>query len=101
MTDHGITDFVEPVDAVQSQSGKNSFIVFLIDFCPVHIENNGQNKNKGPVEIIGASNLYLADQIFGIFDCSVKTVYHSKKANAIRQIPVQLENRIEAESAKD
>ena len=50
-----VADLIQPVHAVKSEPGEYSIKVFLIDLGPVNIENNGQNENESPVEIICAA----------------------------------------------
>ena len=58
-----VTDLIEPVDSIQSQSRVDNVVFFIMDLCPVYVEYDRQNENEGPVEVVSAANLYSIHQI--------------------------------------
>jgi len=66
MADHRIGDLIEPMDAVQRQTGKDDFVVFLVQLGPIYVEYDCQDEDKCPVKVFGAADLDLVNQIHGL-----------------------------------
>ena len=61
-----LQDFIQPEYAIQGQSGINNFVVLFVDLCPVDIEDNRQNEDKRPVEVLRTADSDGIHQIHGL-----------------------------------
>ena len=65
VADDRVADLVQPVHAVQRETGADDVPVFVVDLRPVDVEHDGQNENERPVEVFRASDADGVDQIPG------------------------------------
>ena len=63
MPNHGITDLIQPVNAIEGEPGTDDLHICPVDFRPIDIEDNRKDEDKCPVEVFRASDPYAVNEI--------------------------------------
>ena len=66
VADDRVADLVEPVHAVEREAGADRLVVLFVDLAPVDVEHDGEDKNKGPVEVFRAPHADRIDKAHGL-----------------------------------